>query len=247
MSDINRDVGTYPNGAARGVLFAALLVAVASSCGGSNEAGLFGGTQGGASGAGAQGGNGTGDGGSGAALLSDAAPDGPGAAGSDSDVTAGTGGTDGGQSDACAVMWCRDSDGDGHGDPAETQQTCDAPGSDWVTSCDDCHDDNADVHPGVTGCHGVAYTASDGVTKSFDYDCSGEETPCQALARATGNCMLNLASISCTGSGYLPNPDREAESTQDDYCGSTRYRVCNVAPAVGCLPTEQTDSAVPCH
>jgi hypothetical protein len=44
--------------------------------------------------------------------------------------------------------WYADADGDGHGDPDSSTDSCD-PGSGWVASDDDCDDSDSSVHPGA--------------------------------------------------------------------------------------------------
>ncbi len=44
--------------------------------------------------------------------------------------------------------WCKDADGDGHGDAATAQETC-APPTSYVTVCDDCDDSRAEAYPGA--------------------------------------------------------------------------------------------------
>ena len=60
------------------------------------------------------------------------------------------------------TTFCRDSDGDGYGDPADATEACTAP-EEYVTDNTDCDDTNADVNPGATEvCNGI------------DDDCDGE-------------------------------------------------------------------------
>ncbi|MCB9766127.1 MAG: FG-GAP repeat protein [Alphaproteobacteria bacterium] len=57
---------------------------------------------------------------------------------------------------AAGVLWYRDDDGDGFGDPNATPETaCDAPAG-YVDNLSDCDDANGDVHPeAVEACDGV--------------------------------------------------------------------------------------------
>jgi hypothetical protein len=225
-------------------------VASAASCGSSNNEDIFTGVNlgsgGSGSGAVASGGN--------AGTLADAAHDTSAAGG-----TGGTGATtfDGAVDVAndspvsqagaagaigCNTVWCRDQDHDTHGDPQQTKTACESPGADWVTLCDDCHDDNADVHPGAP-CQTMSYQPAQGGGDSFDYNCDGVETECGQIAKAT-TCGPTV--LQCGGSGYLPNPDRQATTTQNAYCGSTQWRQCT-ALATFCGPQTQTREAVGCN
>ncbi|MFH1463952.1 MAG: MopE-related protein [Pseudomonadota bacterium] len=60
------------------------------------------------------------------------------------------------------TTWYRDADGDGHGDPEDSQLAC-TPGAGWVVVGDDCDDGRADVHPGA-----------EEVCDGADQDCDGE-------------------------------------------------------------------------
>ena len=51
--------------------------------------------------------------------------------------------------EASGQVWYADTDGDGHGDPENTQLACTSPGTDWVTRNDDCDDSAATVYPGA--------------------------------------------------------------------------------------------------
>ncbi|MCB9780516.1 MAG: putative metal-binding motif-containing protein [Alphaproteobacteria bacterium] len=67
---------------------------------------------------------------------------------------------------ADAANWYRDADGDGHGDPAVSEQACDAPDG-YVLSRLDCDDDDPDVHPSAVE------IACDGI----DNDCDPDTAP----------------------------------------------------------------------
>lgn len=151
----------------------------------------------------------------------------------------------GGSGGACQpTTWCHDQDGDQHGDPAQTQSACASPGSDWTSVCDDCDDTETLVHPGAD-CQVASYTALDGVTLSFDYDCDGVETECGTFVKAAAGCTTAGIGV-CAGGGYLPNPNRTASSGQDAYCGSTAYRNC-IAVGVPCVAQATTMTAITCQ
>jgi hypothetical protein len=162
--------------------------------------------------------------------------------------TAGGGGSGTGGSGGCVTKtWCFDDDTDGHGNPDNTQSSCSKPGTDWVASCDDCHDGNSQVHPGASSCHASPFTQADGTTLSFDYDCNGQETVCEGAQKANEQgCVWSGLLGTCTGSGYLPNPDRPAQGAAfDRYCGSTLWRNC-AGGALGCSALNETRPAVTC-
>lgn len=142
-------------------------------------------------------------------------------------------------------MWCRDRDGDGFGNPAETRFQCGDPGGEWTQNCGDCHDGNADVHPGAD-CQGGGYLAADGVTTSFDYDCDGHETECGTFTKAAAAGCGIMGPLACGGSGYLPNPNRTATTEQNAYCGSTSYRNC-ISVGLPCVAQTVTKTAVVCR
>jgi hypothetical protein len=228
------------------------LVAFAASCGSSDDQGLYGasgasgGTAGDAGAAGSSagvfgsGGSGfAGTGGSGAIGGSDGLD-----SGADTGGFGGTNGASGSGGQDCQ-QYCGDADGDGHGDPTKRPTTCANLGVEWVTLCDDCHDGNADVFPGTTACKSVPYLLLDGLTQSFDYDCSGSVTECGEVMKVTGSCAP--AGLTCTGNGYLPSAERaDAASAPDAYCGSTRYRVCNRVAAILCTAAIEMREAITC-
>jgi hypothetical protein len=140
--------------------------------------------------------------------------------------------------------WCRDRDGDGHGNPNESQLACTSPGGEWKAACDDCHDGNASVHPGAD-CHDGAYALADG-TLSFDYDCDGSESECGTFVKARAAGCGVVGPLNCAGGGYLPNPNRTATGQQNAYCGSTSYRNC-VSVGLPCVAQTATKTVVVCH
>ena len=54
-----------------------------------------------------------------------------------------------------ARTWYYDGDGDGYGDPLDTQAVC-PPDEGYIDTGGDCDDDDADVYPGVDDCDAVA-------------------------------------------------------------------------------------------
>jgi hypothetical protein len=123
-----------------------------------------------------------------------------------------------------------DRDGDGHGLFATAVVGCEPPfPGTWVTDGDDCHDNNADVHPGQMLHFADHYLTEDGAY-SFDYDCNGREVagPMQYQApRACGGTFL------CGTKGYMEAPERPRYPAviKDDFCGSNTIGECAL---VGC-------------
>lgn len=77
--------------------------------------------------------------------------------------------------DACPVLVAcfPDGDADGWGAGTGAIMVCSCPVG-YVGNNEDCHDGNADVHPGA-GYHAEPYTVPPTFTSSYDYDCSGTE------------------------------------------------------------------------
>jgi hypothetical protein len=246
--------------------FTISILLASASCGGSDDQGVFvegdasagtggksgqAGAPGNAGAAGDEGSGGTAGGGS-AGENGNAGAD-AGQAGASSGGSAGSPGSGGssgagtgGGAGACAdpTDWCFDGDQDDHGNPNNTQKSCEKPGDRWVTVCDDCHDGNKLVHPGALSCQGTAYTKSDGSTKSYDYDCDGEESECGDAQKANES-GCQTSGLSCTGSGYVPTNRVGSGQSFDKYCGSTQWRQCNSVTAI-CTPVMESRPAIPC-
>ena len=85
---------------------------------------------------------------------------------------------DGQIDEALGTMWYADTDGDGYGDPANSQTACTAPAG-YVSDNSDCNDGNAAVHPGATelcnnlddNCDGQI---DEGVQATFYADADGD-------------------------------------------------------------------------
>lgn len=183
----------------------------------------------------------SGDASAGTAGQADATPTG-GSAGAATDGAAGTAGSTTGDAD-CMQTWCLDSDGDTHGDPNNSQRSCTQPSDKYTTVCDDCDDANNKVYPGQTTCQKDAYTVPNSTTKSYDYDCSGQETECGQYQKAT-DCAGTV--LGCTGSGYLPT-NRQVTAGMDAYCGSTTWRQCTYVPLQGgCVGQNSNQTAIMC-
>lgn len=169
-----------------------------------------------------------------------------GAPGSGGTGTGGMNSTGGAGNDACQELtWCRDGDGDDFGDPDQSQAGCTAPGSEWITNCDDCDDGNAAVHPGAA-CSPLAYSPTSGAEPSFDFDCDGQETPCDAPTIANAAGCGPVGPLSCAGAGYLPSSQRAVTADQNPYCGSTEWRNC-VSVGLPCVAQEVIKSPVTCR
>jgi Putative metal-binding motif len=80
---------------------------------------------------------------------------------------------DGGCPEGETSTWYRDADGDGHGDPAHTQEACTAPEG-HVSAGTDCDDQDADTHPDA------AESCDSG-----DQDCDGTTDEAGAVGEST--------------------------------------------------------------
>ena len=176
--------------------------------------------------------------------LEDANDDGGTDAGSDAESDANDDAGAGGDAeadapeDACEpVVWYEDKDGDGWGNEAVTKEQCESPGEGWVEQKGDCHDENADVHPGQTEFFAEPYERPDGdggVVPSFDYDCDGtEEGEPDKPVTTQAECPADAAdSATCrAAAGYQP---RSEGATANAYCGSTHYLDCFFVTGRGC-------------
>jgi hypothetical protein len=72
------------------------------------------------------------------------------------------------------ATWYRDFDGDTFGDPSTTTQACTQPVG-YVSDHSDCCDKDLQVHPGSNACSSNLNGCG-----AYDYDCSGQETECNA-------------------------------------------------------------------
>jgi large repetitive protein len=78
---------------------------------------------------------------------------------------------DGDVDEGLEASWYQDDDGDGYGDPATEQVSCD-PGEGWVQDSTDCDDDDIDVNPAATElCNGIDDDC-DGAVDDADSDVS---------------------------------------------------------------------------
>ena len=221
----------------------ALAVLALASCGADDSEDLFGGNgaAGGAAGTGGGSGGNAGASTSGGSAGSGTAGLGNGGAGTSG--SAGSGGGTAGSSSAgdtgCVTQeWCQDVDGDHFGDPASKKTACDSPGGNWLpnepaTPCTDCFDQSGDVHPGSSTCLVKGY----GPNGSFDADCDGKETECQAKAGQCGGALCNQ------GEGYLP----EGPSTINPYCGSTKFQQCSGTAFCAPSQVDKPNEPMPCH
>jgi hypothetical protein len=128
-----------------------------------------------------------------------------------------------------------DRDGDGRGLWTTATVACEPPSpGTWVTLGDDCHDNNAAVHPGQTSHFPDHYLTEDGAY-SFDYDCNGREVGAPTQYQAPRAC----AGLLCGTKGYLEAPERPRYPAviKNDFCGSNLVRECSL---VGCMFQDYT-------
>lgn len=102
---------------------------------------------------------------------------------------------DSGTEPGCALVFYRDADADGFGDPAASVTACAKPAG-YVTDKTDCYDANKNAKPGQTGRFSVH--RGDG---SFDYDCDGALNPRDSRV---GQCPADIATAKCPPWPYQP-------------------------------------------
>jgi hypothetical protein len=218
---------------------------------GASSGGSAGASSGGSAGASSGGSAGASSGGSAGASSGGSGGSTGGTGGTGGNSSGGSGGSSGGSAgaggvDGCApATWCHDEDHDGYGnmDSSTWVKSCTSPGDHWIentsaSSCADCDDADANVHPGSNYCGATGYPVGNGGNVSFDYNCDGNEEECGNNQHATPpeGCVHASGSATCDGSGYLPSGRAVTSSSQDAYCGSTNYRICTLA-AAGCTST----------
>ena len=238
---------------------AAVALALASSCGGSDFTGQTvqplpdasaGGSLGNAGSGGDSGANGaSGDSGRGGATgnggdsgtngtSGDSGSGGASAGGASGTTTTDAGAGSGGMigSDASADANCAspmtffpDLDGDGYGTQGGVIVACEQPPGAWVTRAGDCNDALRDVNPEQKNFFGVGYDSRSAL--QFDYDCNGREEPDPSQFGRAPECTgLNLGA--CTGSGFAPA--NRTGTGVDPLCGSTALVQCKVMELVLC-------------
>ena len=124
--------------------------------------------------------------------------------------------------------WYRDADGDGYGDPAESQEAC-APGPGWAASDDDCDDSRAEVYPEATEvCDGLDNdcdgAVDEDVTTTYyadaDADGYGDETSTTQACDQPSGYVSGIGD--CDDSDPAVNPDgTEVCNEADDDCDGT--------------------------
>jgi hypothetical protein len=128
-------------------------------------------------------------------------------------------------------LWYLDHDGDGHGDPVVSQESCD-PGEGWVADADDCDDLDATSHPGAEEVCDLADNDCDGsvdeeVTSDWYADADGDgwgdaSTETQAcgapsghIARS-GDCDDGDASVNPAAAELCNGVDDDCDGSVDE-------------------------------
>jgi hypothetical protein len=134
----------------------------------------------------------------------------------------------------------RDMDNDGHGSLTSSMTTCNAP-SGYVTSADDCDDNNGAIHPGAAEvCDGVdnncASGADEGVMTTYYRDLDND---------GHGNAGATMAACSAP-SGYVSSSDDCDDNTNLRYPGKAEVcdgvdNNCNVTVDEGVTSTFYRD------
>lgn len=133
-----------------------------------------------------------------------------------------------------APIWCYpDKDGDKHGAPTGAVGACGECPTGFVTSGDDCNDENASVYPGVPTFFTVGYCKPPVATPcttgySFDYDCDGKETGDTTKTFPTSGCPAPVGTSCSLGpqgwSGGVPACGTEGNWAKCNYStGSGGY------------------------
>lgn len=99
---------------------------------------------------------------------------------------------------SCSLIFYRDADLDGYGDPAAPTTACSRPIG-YVTNSADCYDANRNAKPGQTG--RFAEHRGDG---SFDYDCDGIV---ELLDPGVAQCPADVATATCPPWSYQHGSD----------------------------------------
>jgi len=113
-----------------------------------------------------------------------------------------------------------DADKDTYGAPASQKKVCGGCPDGWVEDNRDCYDSLSDrenaakVHPNQTDFFEVGY----GPSKSFDYDCSGDEEPKNPDWRIEACTCRATACVPVLVSGSVPCGGRPQECTSGSVC-----------------------------
>jgi len=127
---------------------------------------------------------------------------------------------------------CRDADGDGYGDPNDSQVTCAAPAG-WVNQAGDCDDTRTTIHPSAPEiCDG----RDNDCNAIVDEDGSGVDSDGDAVRNACDNCRFafnpdqldadgDLVGSACDNCVTIANPG------QQDLDSDQRGDACDNCPA----------------
>ena len=147
--------------------------------------------------------------------------------------------------DSCAVpaTLYRDADGDGYGNPSQTQITCGSP-SGWVIQAGDCDDTRASVHPGAPEtCNGL----DDNCDGSIDEDTNGIDTDGDGVHNACDNCLAiaNPSQVNTDGDAFgdaCDNCINVPNNSQADVDADGWGDACDNCPAAANPAQADTDA-----
>jgi parallel beta-helix repeat protein len=116
---------------------------------------------------------------------------------------------------AGAPQWYADDDGDGFGDPDDSQTACDQPWG-YIARADDCDDADSGIHPGVTEtCDGVDEDCDGSADEGFD------DTDADGTADCVDDCPVYADPTVSSGDGSSTSPYAsiaEAISLRGGFC-----------------------------
>jgi hypothetical protein len=150
---------------------------------------------------------------------------------------------DGGGEACTPITFYQDGDSDGYGGTT-TFTGCSAPAQgNWATKGGDCDDSNATVNPGQSTYFDAPYVPTGKTTKSFDYNCDGQETESGNSPKAS----CQDVALSCIGSGYVEASPVRSGAGVDAFCGSVDWVACAFVGLTCTAGAPEPTSPIACH